>query len=106
MCTVNITSPSITIRPETLQPARRATPEPDRAGRCVSLAALAGLASRIQDEGHLGVSVKHHTTSDSETLLVNAYRTDKEADDGEVIFRLVWDTYPEERTRKRWTGSS
>ncbi|WNV84684.1 hypothetical protein [Umezawaea sp. Da 62-37] len=66
---------------------------------CASLKELATLASRIQNEGYLGVSVKHNTSNGFDTLAVTAYKTDGRADDGEAIFRLIWDTYAEDVDR-------
>jgi hypothetical protein len=69
------------------------------AAGCASLTELSNLSSRIKNEGYIGISVKHNTTNGFDTLAVNAYKVDQQADDGEAIFRLIWDTYPAEVDR-------
>lgn len=69
------------------------------AAGCASLAELSNLSSRIQDKGYTGISVRHQTSNGVDTLAVAAYNLDQKTDDGETIFRLVWDTYPEEVDR-------
>lgn len=69
------------------------------AAGCASLAELANLGSRIQAKGYTGISVRHNTSNGFDTLAVAAYHVDRRDDDGETIFRLVWDTYPEEVDR-------
>ncbi|MEJ2855095.1 MULTISPECIES: hypothetical protein [unclassified Saccharothrix] len=68
------------------------------AAGCVSLAELAKLAGRVEDAGYSGVSVHHQTTNGYDTISVSAFKP-TETDDGEAIFRLIWDTYPEEVDR-------
>lgn len=69
------------------------------AAGCASLAELSNLRSRIQDKGYTGISVNHHTSNGFDTLTVTAYNLDQRTDDGDTIFLLVWDTYPEEVDR-------
>ncbi|MEV0675224.1 hypothetical protein AB0I60_01745 [Actinosynnema sp. NPDC050436] len=69
------------------------------AAGCASLAALGDLRNRVQDDGYTSVSVEHNTRNGFDTPAVTAYRTDRQTDDGEAIFRLVRDTYPEEVDR-------
>jgi hypothetical protein len=69
------------------------------AAGCASLAELSNLASRLEDKGYIGISVNHNTASGFDTLVVTAYNLDQRGDDGETIFRLVWDTYPEDVDR-------
>ncbi|WP_447008972.1 hypothetical protein ACRAKJ_14410 [Saccharothrix sp. DSM 118769] len=66
---------------------------------CTSLAELSNLRSRVQDAGYTGVSVEHNTSNGFDTLAVAAYAADRGTDDGEKIFRLVWETYPEDVDR-------
>lgn len=66
---------------------------------CASLKELTDLRSRIQKEGYIGVSVNHHTSSGFDTLSVTAYKTNEQTDDGDAIFRLIWDTYSEDVDR-------
>jgi hypothetical protein len=69
------------------------------AAGCASLAELSNLSSRIQDKGYTGIGVHHHISNGFDTLTVVAYNLDRRTDDGETIFRLVWDTYPEDVDR-------
>ncbi|GAB3007853.1 hypothetical protein [Saccharothrix stipae] len=69
------------------------------AAGCASLAELSNLASRLQDKDYTGISVNHNTSNGFDTLVVTAYNLNQRDDDGETIFRLVWDTYPEEVDR-------
>ncbi|MEU4445257.1 hypothetical protein AB0K14_23235 [Actinosynnema sp. NPDC050801] len=69
------------------------------AAGCASLAELSNLASRLKDKDYTGVSVNHNTANGFDTLVVTAYNLDQQGDDGETIFRLVWDTYPEDIDR-------
>ncbi|MGW4112621.1 hypothetical protein ACWEFJ_17265 [Actinosynnema sp. NPDC004786] len=69
------------------------------AAGCASLAELSNLGSRIQDKGYTGISVRHNTSNGFDTLAVAAYNIERRDDDGEAIFRLVWDTYPGEVDR-------
>jgi len=69
------------------------------AAGCATLKELSTLAGRVKQAGYIGVSVKHNTSNGFDTLAVTAYRTSEREDDGEAIFRLVWDTYPEDVDR-------
>ncbi|MFI9816810.1 hypothetical protein [Saccharothrix variisporea] len=66
------------------------------AAGCVSLGEVVKLAGRVQDAGYSGVSVHHQTSNGFDTISVSAFKPTETDDDGAAIFRLIWDTYPEE----------
>ncbi|MCS7476840.1 hypothetical protein ACFFQW_01060 [Umezawaea endophytica] len=69
------------------------------AAGCATLKELSTLSARIQDEGYIGISVKHNTSNGFDTLAVTAYRTDEQNADVDALFRLIWDTYAEDVDR-------
>jgi hypothetical protein len=66
---------------------------------CAVLEHLADLSFRIQNEGYTGTSVHHGTSNGFDTLTVTTHKATEQTDDGETIFRLIWDTYPEDVDR-------
>jgi hypothetical protein len=65
------------------------------AAGCASLADLADLQSRVQEDGYTNVSVHHQTSNGHDRLTISAVTTDTD-DTGERIARAAWDTYPGE----------
>ncbi|MBB5804714.1 hypothetical protein F4560_004482 [Saccharothrix ecbatanensis] len=62
------------------------------AAGCASLADLADLQSRIQEDGYTNVSVHHQTSNGRDRLTISAVTTDTD-DTGARIARAAWDTY-------------